>query len=90
MPISTFFSARNAPRFGAGRGRAELFRTLPIDGIRCDRAEGSLEHIHANLQIFDRGKAVTIPASVGIPQSADCLIGSTRIAPMGLSTSNRR
>jgi hypothetical protein len=50
-----------------------FFGGLPIDGIRCDRMEGSVEHIHANLQLFDRGRAVTVPAYIGIPQGAGCL-----------------
>jgi hypothetical protein len=50
-----------------------FFGTLPIDGIRCDREEGSLEHIHASLQLYDRGKAVTVPTNIGIPQGPDCL-----------------
>ena len=50
-----------------------FFGTLPIDGISCDRAEGAVEHVHINLQLFDRGKAVQVPASIGIPQGGDCL-----------------
>lgn len=73
MPISTFFLLAMLHVSAPAAVAQSFFGTLPIDGIRCDRAEGSLEHIHAQLQIFDRGKALTIPASVGIPQSADCL-----------------
>ena len=50
-----------------------FFGTLPIDGIRCDREEGAVEHIHINLQLFDRGRAVTVPANVGIPEGGACL-----------------
>jgi hypothetical protein len=50
-----------------------FFGTLPIDGIRCDRAEGDVEHIHVNLQLFDRGKPVQVPTGVGIPQGGSCL-----------------
>ncbi|MBV8149270.1 MAG: hypothetical protein JO092_09285 [Candidatus Eremiobacteraeota bacterium] len=50
-----------------------FFGGLPIDGIACDRMEGTVEHIHANLQLFDRGHAVRVPAGVGIPQGAGCL-----------------
>ena len=50
-----------------------FFGTLPIDGIRCDPQEGVVEHIHANLQLYDRGRAVVVPANVGIPQSGTCL-----------------
>lgn len=50
-----------------------FFGTLPIDGIRCDAAEGSVEHIHAQLQLFDRGRAIAVPAQIGMPQSGTCL-----------------
>lgn len=50
-----------------------FFGSLPIDGIRCDRQEGAVEHIHASLQLYDRGHAVTVPADIGISQSANCL-----------------
>lgn len=50
-----------------------FFGSLPIDGIRCDAQEGSAEHIHARLELFDRGRAVRVPAQVGIPQSGACL-----------------
>jgi hypothetical protein len=50
-----------------------FFGGLPIDGIRCDRMEGTVEHIHANLQLFDRGRAVKVPAGIGIPEGAGCL-----------------
>lgn len=50
-----------------------FFGGLPIDGIHCDREEGAAEHIHAYLGLFDRGRPVTVPAAVGIPQGADCL-----------------
>lgn len=50
-----------------------FFGTLPIDGIRCDRTEGAVEHIHVDLQLFNRGRAVTVPANVGIPAGSACL-----------------
>jgi hypothetical protein len=50
-----------------------FFGTLPIDGIRCDREEGAVEHIHVDLQLYDRGRAVAVPAGIGIPQASDCL-----------------
>jgi hypothetical protein len=40
---------------------------LPIDGIRCDFGEGAALHIHANLQMFDRGHPVIVPGNIGIP-----------------------
>ena len=50
-----------------------LFGGLPIDGIQCNATEGVVEHVHAQLQIFDRGKPVAIPAGVGMPQGRGCL-----------------
>jgi hypothetical protein len=50
-----------------------LFGGLPIDGIGCNATEGAVEHIHARLQIFNRGRAVEIPQGIGIPQGAGCL-----------------
>jgi hypothetical protein len=50
-----------------------FFGGLPIDGIRCDRVEGAVEHVHVSLQLYDRGRAVAVPANVGIPQGAGCL-----------------
>jgi hypothetical protein len=50
-----------------------FFGGLPIDGVHCDRMEGSVEHIHAMLQIYDRGRTVTVPQGIGMPQGADCL-----------------
>lgn len=46
---------------------------LPIDGIRCDTMEGAVEHIHAHLQIFNRGRALEVPAQIGIMPIAGCL-----------------
>jgi len=51
---------------------AQSFGSLPIDGIHCDQMEGSVEHIHSNLQIYDRGHAVEVPANIGISQMAGC------------------
>jgi hypothetical protein len=49
------------------------FGGLPIDGVSCDRMEGSVEHIHAMLQLYDRGRAVTVPQGVGMPAGGTCL-----------------
>lgn len=44
-----------------------------IDGIRCDRAEGELFHIHQHLTILDRGKPLALPSDVGRPLANPCL-----------------
>ncbi|MGZ3496228.1 MAG: hypothetical protein ACXVAK_01600 [Vulcanimicrobiaceae bacterium] len=57
-----------------GSVRAQsMFGGAPIDGIRCDSMEGAVEHIHAHLQIFNRGQEIEIPANVGIPLNDNCL-----------------
>jgi hypothetical protein len=57
-----------------GTVRAQsMFGGAPINGITCDSAEGAVEHVHANLQIFERGRAIEIPANVGIPLSGNCI-----------------
>lgn len=50
-----------------------MFGALPIDGVGCNATEGAVEHIHARLQIFNRGHAMPIPAQIGISQTAGCL-----------------
>ena len=50
-----------------------FFGGLPIDGIQCNATEGIAEHVHAHLQIFDRGKPLAVPADIGIPPGAGCL-----------------
>jgi len=50
-----------------------FFGGAAIDGIRCDRMEGAVEHIHAHLGLFDRGRGVEVPAGIGIPNGSNCL-----------------
>jgi hypothetical protein len=50
-----------------------LLSGLAIDGVRCEANEGAAEHIHTHLQLFDRSKAQTVPAGIGIPPGAGCL-----------------
>jgi len=50
-----------------------LFGGLPVDGIRCEQMEGAVLHIHSNLQLYDRGHALTVPANTGISPSSQCL-----------------
>ena len=55
-------------------GRAQnMLGGLPIDGIRCDYGEGAALHIHANLQMYDRGRKKLVPSNIGIPMAAGCL-----------------
>src|SRR4029077_17610880 len=37
-----------------------------VDGIKCERAEQVLFHIHAHLTIFVNGKARQVPYGIGI------------------------
>lgn len=55
------------------RAQSFLGGGLPIDGIRCDRSEGAVVHVHTHLQIFNRGRAVQVPAQIGIMPIAGCL-----------------
>lgn len=50
-----------------------FFGGAPIDGIRCDRVEGAVEHVHAHLALFDRARGVEVPPSIGIPSGSNCL-----------------
>lgn len=50
-----------------------MFGGLPIDGISCNSTEGVALHIHAHLQLFDRGQPVAVPGGVGIPENGMCL-----------------
>jgi hypothetical protein len=40
----------------------------PIDGVSCDQLEQTTQHIHVYVSMYIHGKAVTLPASIGIPQ----------------------
>ena len=57
----------------AGAARAAIPGGQPVDGIRCDRMEGSVFHIHQHLAIVDHGKPVTVPEDVGRPFTTQCL-----------------
>ena len=55
-------------------GRAQnMLGGLPIDGIRCESGEGAALHIHANLQMYDRGHKKTVPSNIGIQIVSGCL-----------------
>ncbi|GAC1441150.1 MAG: hypothetical protein NVS2B8_00400 [Vulcanimicrobiaceae bacterium] len=55
-----------------------------IDGIRCDRAEGAVFHIHQHVAVFDHGRAVPIPSDVGRPLVTPCLYWLHTHTPDGL------
>ena len=69
---SLFACALLAALLAAPAG-AELPTGQTIDGIRCDRAEGAVFHIHQHLALFDHGRPVAIPEDVGRPVTGDCL-----------------
>ena len=56
----------------------------PVDGIRCEQAEGAVFHIHQHLAIFDRGKAVAVPDDVGRPIVGQCLYWLHTHTPNGI------
>ena len=65
-------------------GAGELPTGLTIDGIRCDRAEGAVFHIHQHLALFDHGRPVTIPEDVGRPIEGQCLYWLHTHTPDGI------
>jgi hypothetical protein len=40
--------------------------SLTIDGIRCDKKEHFVSHIHVHLDIFINGEELVIPSNIGI------------------------
>lgn len=73
--LGIFFAAATiAASIGGAPARAQsMFQGLPLDGIRCDTSEGAVQHVHAHLQLFNRGRAVGVPGQIGIPEGAGCL-----------------
>ena len=45
----------------------------PIHGVRCDQLLQPVVHLHAHLDVFVRGRPVTVPAHIGIPRDGSCL-----------------
>lgn len=41
--------------------------SAPIDGIKCGTMEALAYHIHQHVALYDNGKAVGLPSSIGIP-----------------------
>jgi hypothetical protein len=55
-----------------------------IDGISCDAQEGQRIHIHQHLVIFDHGKQVDIPPTVGQPAARRCIYWLHTHTPDGI------
>lgn len=55
-----------------------------VGGISCDAQEGQRIHIHQHLVIIDHGKAVDIPARIGIPAAKRCLYWLHTHTPDGI------
>lgn len=55
-----------------------------IDGIRCDRAEGAVFHIHQHVAISVHGKSLEIPSDIGRPIVTPCLYWIHTHGPGGL------
>ncbi|HKU67698.1 MAG TPA: hypothetical protein VJP85_07980 [Candidatus Baltobacteraceae bacterium] len=70
---ASVFALMLGPLLHAPARAQSLMSGLPIDGIRCDTMEGAVEHVHAHVQIFNRGRSVQVPADIGIMQVAGCL-----------------
>jgi hypothetical protein len=64
--------------------RAQIPTGAPVDGIRCDPAEGVAMHIHPHLTILDHGKPVPIPEDVGRPIAAQCFYWLHTHTPDGI------
>ncbi len=70
--------------YGAAALAAEPEPGAPIDGTRCELAEGSVLHIHQHLALYDRGRPVTIPSDVGRPILAGCVYWIHTHTPDGI------
>lgn len=56
----------------------------PVEGVRCDRVEGTVYHIHSHLAVFDHGRPVPIPEDVGRPLFAGCFYWIHTHTPDGI------
>ena len=63
---------------------AEIPTGQTVDGIRCDRAEGAVFHIHQHLALYDHGRQVAIPEDVGRPVAGACLYWLHTHTPDGI------
>lgn len=73
LSLANAGGAAALPRFGE-----------TVSGIRCDRTEGTVFHIHQHLVINDHGKPVAIPGDVGRPILAGCLYWLHTHTPDGI------
>ena len=55
-----------------------------VAGMSCDAQEGSRIHIHQHLVIFDHGKEVAIPATIGQPAGRRCIYWVHTHTPDGI------
>jgi hypothetical protein len=67
-----FALAAVATLSSAGAARAAIPAGQPVDGIRCDKMEGAVLHIHQHLAILDHGRPVVVPDDIGRPFAAQC------------------
>lgn len=68
----------------AAAGAGEPASGSPVDGIPCERAEGSALHVHQHLALYDRGKPELIPSDVGRPILGDCVYWIHTHTPDGI------
>lgn len=73
VPIALLFAAACILPSATAPARAQGLGALPIDGIKCEGMEGAVVHIHQHLQLFDKGRALEVPANIGIPTGMNCL-----------------
>lgn len=73
IALAAVAAAAFAPVVTPRAASAQFFGGAAIDNIKCETMEGAVEHIHAHLQLFQNGRAVTVPASIGIPLGLGCL-----------------
>jgi hypothetical protein len=64
---------RTAPPWPANNDPTALNSRLDAIGLHALGAEGTVEHIHMHLDIFVDGKAVTVPAQIGIASDGSFL-----------------
>jgi hypothetical protein len=75
--VALGFVLVNQMSTGAGSARSTPTTTLtpippsrPVDGVQCLANEQLAYHIHQHLTLYDHGRAVPLPADIGIPGGA--------------------